>query len=106
MAVDLLSGVLSGARFLTDVVSWVDNATEPQSVGHFFLLLDPARLVGREAYAAEMARFRKLIKDTPAADPAQPVMLPGERELARRVRALKEGVSLPEALLAELRALA
>ena len=106
MAVDLLSGVLSGARFLTDVVSWVDNATEPQSVGHFFLLLDPARLVGREAYAAEMARFRKLIKDTPAADPAQPVMLPGERELARRVRALKEGVSLPAALLAELRALA
>jgi LDH2 family malate/lactate/ureidoglycolate dehydrogenase len=53
-----------------------------------------------------MARFRALIKDTPAADPAQPVLLPGERELARRARALAEGVSLPGALLAELRALA
>ena len=104
MAVDLLSGVLSGARFLTDVVTWVDNATEPQGTGHFFVLIDPARLTGRDAYAAAMARFRELIKQTPAADPSEPVLLPGERELARRARALAHGVELPAALLAELRA--
>jgi len=104
MAVDLLSGVLPGARFLTDVVTWVDNATEPQGTGHFFLLLDPARLTGREAYAAAMARFRELIKQTPAADPSAPVLLPGERELARRARALAHGVELPAALMEELRA--
>jgi len=104
MAVDLLSGVLSGARFLTDVVSWVDNATEAQGTGHFFLLIDPARLTGREAYAAAMARFRALIKQTPAAEPCAPVLLPGERELARRAQALSHGVELPAALLAELRA--
>ncbi len=105
MAVDVLSGVLSGARFLTDVVTWVDNATEAQGTGHFFVLIDPARLIGREAYAAAMARFRELIKDTPAADPAEPVLLPGERELARRERSLAHGVELPSALLDELRAL-
>jgi ureidoglycolate dehydrogenase (NAD+) len=104
MAVDLLSGVLSGARFLTDVVTWVDNATEPQGTGHFFVLIDPARLTGREAYAAAMARFRELITQTPAADPAEPVLLPGERELARRAQALAHGVELPAALIAELRA--
>jgi LDH2 family malate/lactate/ureidoglycolate dehydrogenase len=103
MAVDLLSGVLSGARFLTDVVSWVDNATEPQGTGHFILLIDPARLIGSDAYAAAMGRFRQLIKDTPAADPTQPVLLPGERELARRAQALKGGIALPAALLGELR---
>ena len=104
MAVDLLSGVLSGARFLTDVVTWVDNATQPQGTGHFFLLIDPARLTGREAYAAAMARFRELVKQTPAADPSAPVLLPGERELARRARSLAQGVELPSALIAELRA--
>ena len=104
MAVDLLSGVLSGARFLTDVVTWVDNATRAQGTGHFFLLIDPARLTGREAYAAAMARFRELIKQTPAADPSAPVLLPGERELARRAQALAHGVELPAALLSELRA--
>ena len=104
MALDLLAGVLAGGRFLTDVVTWVGNATEPQGTGHFFVLIDPARLIGREAYAAAMARFRELIKQTPAAEPAAPVLLPGERELARRAHALAHGVELPAALLAELRA--
>ena len=105
MAVDLLAGVLSGARFLTDVVTWVDNPDRPQGVGHFFLLIDPARLIGRTAWDTAMARFRALVRETPAADPAQPVLLPGERELARRAHVLAEGLLLPAALLDELRAL-
>jgi len=36
MAVDLLSAVLTGARFLTDVSSWLENPDEPQELGHFF----------------------------------------------------------------------
>jgi LDH2 family malate/lactate/ureidoglycolate dehydrogenase len=106
MAVDILSAVLSGARFLTDVSSWLDNPDRPQAIGHFFLLIDPARLVGREAFASSMARFQQILRATPAVDPAQPVLLPGEREHAFRVRALREGVTLPGSLLAELRELA
>ncbi len=102
MAVDLFSGVLSGARFLTDVSSWVDRPDDPQGLGHFFVLIDPARLIGREAFAAAMARFQHLVRSAPAADPAQPVRLPGEDLLARREKALVEGVSIPEKLLAEL----
>ena len=106
MAVDLLSGVLSGGHFLTDVVTWVDNATVAQGTGHFFVLIDPVRLIGRDAYESAMTRFRSLLEDTPAADPAEPVQLPGQRELARRARSLRDGVTLPATLLAELRGLA
>jgi len=105
LAVDLLAGALSGARFLTDVVTWVGNDERPQGVGHFFLALDPARLAGREAWSAAMARFRALLLDTPAADPDEPVRLPGARELERRARSLAEGVSLSLTLLDELHAL-
>jgi LDH2 family malate/lactate/ureidoglycolate dehydrogenase len=105
LAVDLLAGALSGARFLTDVVTWVGNDERPQGVGHFFLALDPARLAGREAWNAAMARFRAVLLDTPAADPDEPVRLPGARELERRARSLAEGVSLSLTLLDELRAL-
>jgi LDH2 family malate/lactate/ureidoglycolate dehydrogenase len=105
LAVDLLAGALSGARFLTDVVTWVGNDERAQGVGHFFLALDPARLAGREAWHAAIVRFRALVLDTPPADPAEPVRLPGARELERRARALAEGVSLPLTLLDELRAL-
>jgi len=105
MAVDLLSAVLTGAHFLTDVSSWLENPDQPQELGHFFLLIDPARLTGREAYRAAMARFQAVLRETPAADPAQPVQLPGEREHACRVRALREGVSIPESLFAKLSSL-
>jgi LDH2 family malate/lactate/ureidoglycolate dehydrogenase len=106
MAVDVLCGVLTGARFLTGVSSWVDRPDEPQGLGHFFLLVDPARLIGREAFDAAMARFRQIVLSTPAADPEQPVRLPGEDLLARRERALAEGVPIPEKLLEELRRIA
>lgn len=106
MAVDILSAVLTGARFLTDVSSWLENPDRPQALGHFFVLIDPARLVGREAFASAMARFQAILRDTPPVDPVQPVRLPGEREHACRAKALREGVTIPESLLAELRALA
>ena len=104
MAVDILSAVLTGARFLTDVSSWLENPDRPQEIGHFFLLIDPARLVGRDAFATAMARFQAILRDTPAVDPKQPVRLPGEREHACRAQALRDGVTIPETLHAELRA--
>lgn len=105
-AVDLLAGVLSGARFLTEISPWTDYPERPCGTGHFFLLLDPARLLGAEPYAAAMARFSALIRETPPADPAQPVQIPGEREQRRRAEALKNGVELPLDLMAKIEALA
>jgi LDH2 family malate/lactate/ureidoglycolate dehydrogenase len=104
--VDVLAGVLSGARFLTEVSSWLDDPEKPQGLGHFFLLIDPARLVGRAAFDQAMARYQRTIRETPPADPAAPVLLPGEREQAARERALREGVAVPGKVLATLRRLA
>ncbi|MGF1594448.1 MAG: Ldh family oxidoreductase [Kiloniellaceae bacterium] len=105
-AVDLLSAVLSGARFLTDITPWTEFPERPSGTGHFFLLIDPARLLGAEAYGAAVQRFRALIRETPPADPAQPVQIPGEREQLRRAQALEEGIRLPAGLLAMIDALA
>lgn len=105
-AVDVLAGVLSGARFLTEVSSWLEDPDRPQGLGHFFILIDPDRLIGRAAFDAAMGRFRRIIRETPPADPARPVQLPGEREQAARERALREGVAVPARVLATLRELA
>lgn len=105
-AVDLLSGVLSGARFLTDISPWTDYPERPCGTGHFFLLLDPARLLGAETYTAAVERFRRLIRETPPAEAAQPVQIPGEREQIRRAEALEKGIVLPAELLAKIEALA
>ena len=105
LAVDMLSGVLSGARFLTDISPWTDYPERPCGTGHFFLLIDPKRLLGAEAYGAAIARFRELVQTTPAADDAAPVQLPGQREQDRRRAALNDGITLPADLMEKIQAL-
>jgi LDH2 family malate/lactate/ureidoglycolate dehydrogenase len=105
-AVDVLSGVLSGARFLTDITPWTEFPDQASGTGHFFVLIDPARLLGAEAYGKAMARFREIVQGTPPADARQPVQLPGEREQERRNAALRDGIRLPADLLEKIRVLA
>ena len=106
LAVDMLSGVLTGARFLSDVSSWSSAPETPSGLGHFFLLIDPERLLGAAAYAAAMARFKGIVVGTPPADGVERVLLPGEREQERRRAALQDGVAVSRDVLAAVRRLA
>jgi len=106
MAVDILSAALCGARFLSDVSSWSENPDAPSGVGHFFLLLDPDKTIGADAFAIAMERFKAIVLTTPAADSTSPVMLPGQRELERRHTAMTDGICLATDLLASIRRLA
>ena len=106
LIVDLFAGLLSGASYLTHVKSWQDEPDAPQGLGHFFLLVDTKRLGSGEWLAERMADFAAIIHSTPPADPAKPVMLPGEIELGRRERQQRDGIELDPALLAKLEALA
>ncbi|MDH5749313.1 MAG: Ldh family oxidoreductase [Rhodospirillales bacterium] len=105
-AIDILCGALNGAQFLTGISSWLDDPQAPSNLGHFFLLLDPGRLIGKKAFSEAMARFRNIILTTPPADPKQPVMLPGQREQQRRRQAIANGMAVPEDLVDEIKALA
>src|SRR3546814_5219022 len=64
LVVDLLAGLLSGASYLTRIQSWVDNPEAPQDLGHFFLLIDTARLGGAGWLKERMEDFRSILHDT------------------------------------------
>ncbi len=106
VAVDILSGVLTGASFLSDVSSWSENPDAPSGVGHFFLLIDPEKLLGPDAFAVAMDRFKSIVLSTPPASSTSPVVLPGQREQERRRAAKKDGVRVPGDLLASIKQLA
>jgi LDH2 family malate/lactate/ureidoglycolate dehydrogenase len=106
MAVDILCGVLTGAGFLTGVCSWSANPEVPSHVGHFFALIDPEMVSGRDEFAAAMDRFKHIVSTTPAADSTHPVLLPGQREQERRRAANESGIELPADLLSTIRDLA
>jgi LDH2 family malate/lactate/ureidoglycolate dehydrogenase len=103
-AVDLLAGLLPGGGFLTGISSWMDNPGAPQRTGHFFIAVDAARLRG-PGYDDAVREFLDLITSTPPADAARPVLYPGQKEQQRMAAALREGLSVPAALLAEIREL-
>ena len=106
LIVDLFAGLLSGAAYLTRVSSWSENPEAPQDLGHFFLLIDASRLGPADWLAARMRDFAAILHDTPPADPAAPVLLPGEIEQDRLDLHRRDGLALDPALLAKLESLA
>jgi LDH2 family malate/lactate/ureidoglycolate dehydrogenase len=106
LIVDLFAGLLSGAAYLTHVSSWSDNPEAPSDLGHFFFLIDAARLGPPEWLAARMQDFLGILHDTPPADPGAPVLAPGEIELGKLERHRRDGIALDPELVARLEALA
>ncbi|MBB5694698.1 Ldh family oxidoreductase [Muricoccus pecuniae] len=106
LMVDLLSGLLSGAAYLTHVRAWDKEPEARQDLGHFFILIDTKRLAEPGALAARMEDFRHIIRSTPAADPARPVRLPGDAEFEEMARQRRDGVSVAAEDLAAMEALA
>lgn len=102
--VDLLAGLLSGAAYLTHVQAWDKNPEAAQNLGHVFILIDTTKLHSADWMRERMADFGAILRDTPAADPAQPVMAPGDREMALYARSRRDGVTVATADLDALQA--
>ncbi|MEO5676071.1 MAG: Ldh family oxidoreductase [Usitatibacter sp.] len=98
LMVDLIAGVLSGGAYLTHVKSWLDQPTEPGNLGHFFLAIDTRTLGSPEWLAQRVADFAAIVHDTPRADPARPVRLPGEIEMEQLARHRRDGIEIDDAL--------
>lgn len=103
LMVDLFAGLLSNAAYLTHVKSWVDAPDEPQNLGHFFLLIDTRRLGSAQWLTERMNDFAAILHASPAADPARPVIQPGEIELAKLARQRAHGIEVAADVLALLR---
>ena len=102
LAVDLFAGLLSDAAYLTHVQSWSENPEAPQNLGHFFLLIDTARLGSLDWLGQRMQDFAGILHDTPASDPNNPVIVPGGIELNQYRQAMDTGVEVAADVLAHL----
>ena len=100
LIVELLCVALTGANFGFEADSFfVDEGNQPR-LGQAFLVIDPAALAGVEVYHS---RVEALIAAM-CADPE--VRLPGERRTRLAQQASRDGVEIPDAVLARLTDLA
>jgi LDH2 family malate/lactate/ureidoglycolate dehydrogenase len=87
---------------LTAGLSGYGRASAPPTTNNavFIMIVDPQAFAGRDALLGEAGGLVEACRAAAGADRA--VRLPGERALAHRRRALREGVEIAEPLRAEL----
>jgi (2R)-3-sulfolactate dehydrogenase (NADP+) len=95
LMVELLAAGLTGANFAADASSFLDAKGPPPGTGQLLIAFDPAAFGGSLDHFAALAAS---IEVQPGA------RLPGVRRLAAREKAKREGVTVSDALLAEIEA--
>jgi LDH2 family malate/lactate/ureidoglycolate dehydrogenase len=102
LAVDLLSGVLSGAAF-ADAVGRPSDSNPGSNVGHFFAAIQIEALRDLTGFKDDMDHMIQLLKEAPKALGQERIFIHGEKEFAREQRCLAEGVPLMETVVASLK---
>ena len=104
MMVEILSSILNGSY-----VGGYDLETDQRgkfiNVGHCFIAIDPALVRGEgNAFADELDRLTRYLRATPAADPNEPVLVPGDPEWAAVKQRSEQGIPMTRNLFEEIRA--
>ena len=102
MMLDILCGVLTGARYGGDVGDQYKRFDRPQGVGHFILVMRPDLFLPAEEVAARMSDLVDTVKACPKAAGVDEIFMPGEIEQNHETRRLRDGITYRCADLAPL----
>ena len=96
LMIEVLSGLLSGARLTQAIGSWIDSDPAlPTDHGHAFMALDVGAMFPLERYRQRMDEMIRQIRSAPRAKGHERIWLPGEKEWEARSRARQQGIDLP-----------
>jgi LDH2 family malate/lactate/ureidoglycolate dehydrogenase len=105
MMMDVLSGVLTGSAFGSDVHGPYQSAKR-SGCGHMMIALNIAAFQPLAEFNARMETLIEEIKSVPLARGHDEIFYPGELEARSDERNRREGLHLPDDTLDDLRALA
>lgn len=101
MAVELLVAALAGSALAPDVRGTLD-AESACNKGDVLIVIDTA---SAPDLAGRLAAYLDSVRDSPRADPAEPVRVPGDGAAARRAQSLRDGFAIDTRLWHALQAL-
>ncbi len=106
LMVGLLAGTLGGAAMGRDVIDFNADDASVTNTGQAMLVIDPAAFGDLDVFKAAVDRLVRDIRGSSRLPGVDRIWLPGEQSRERRARHQAGGIPLPEALLAELDAMA
>jgi LDH2 family malate/lactate/ureidoglycolate dehydrogenase len=104
MMVHILAATLSGGSF-SPIRTKTQRPDEPDNLGHFFCAIDPAVFRDPDDFKDYLDEVIDVLHGTPAADPAQQVLVHGELEEQSRKTRQENGIPMPPALAEHIRKL-
>jgi LDH2 family malate/lactate/ureidoglycolate dehydrogenase/quinol monooxygenase YgiN len=107
MFLEILSGVLTGARIGSEIRDLYNAPrSEPQGLGHFLIAIDPAAFMPLEEFKSRMDGMIRMVKSSKLAPGVTRMIIPGEPEIEAKRRRSVEGIPLATTVLDQLNALA
>jgi ureidoglycolate dehydrogenase (NAD+) len=100
--IEILSGVLTGASFLSGIKTWLAERPEPANEGHAFIAVHIESLMPRDVFGQRMDALIQEVRSAPKADGSSRIYLPGEMEWERYDAAQQHGIQLPDYVLINL----
>jgi LDH2 family malate/lactate/ureidoglycolate dehydrogenase len=92
--VDILTGVLAGAAFGSDVVPLSHRPDDASNLGQLFMAIDP-RALGEDGFEDRMARLLDELRSAPSAEGAGgPVLVHGDPETEREAAQRAGGIHM------------
>lgn len=104
--VDIVTGLLGGGTFLTQLVSMYSAPDRPSDLAHAFACLNPDLFLSRDEYLARMGQWLELLKAVPVKPGRAALTMPGEPEIAMERERRAAGIPIPDALWEDLVAMA
>ncbi|MCM0018364.1 MAG: Ldh family oxidoreductase [Tagaea sp.] len=102
LIVGLLSTMLSGAGFGSEVTHMYDDFENPQNIGHLFGVLPIAAFEDPEIYYRRMAKAGGEVRGVRPSLGVDRIFLPGEREAILNDERARGGIPIPREVLSEL----
>ncbi|MBO8173116.1 MAG: Ldh family oxidoreductase [Bacillaceae bacterium] len=103
LAVEVLSGILTGAAYGPHVRSIYAEDNGLANVGHFFILIDVTAFMPLPQFQQGIRQMIGEIKQVPRAAGWEEIRIPGERRVREAHRRRETGIRLPPAVVQELK---
>jgi len=106
LAVDFLSGVLTGSNYGTHFPGFLaDNMEKPTDVGSVFAAINVASFMDLPEFQARMDSAIREVKACEKAEGVARIYVPGEIEFETKAKRLAEGIPIPDAIVKDFVAL-
>ena len=106
LLVESLAGVLAGAAFTTDILSWAKVSDDTCDEGHSFMAIDVGAMMPLDSYHERIDELVRRMREAPKATGVERTYVPGEMEYDCEAHSRREGVPLTRMAVENLAGLA